>query len=66
MALYCVLQLRQPLRVKYALVVGITTFWSPVFAILADRLPAPYRKLVDMLDRKAARTASSKAAASQT
>lgn len=66
MALYYVLPLNQPLMVKYALVVATTTFWSLAFAILADRLPAPYRTLVGLPDRKATRTASSKAAASQT
>ena len=66
MALYYVLPLGQPLMVKYALVVAITTFWSLMFAMLADKLPAPYRTLVGLPDSKVARTASSKAVSSRT
>lgn len=57
MALYYVLPLAQPLMVKFALVVAITTFWSLMFAILADKLPSPYRTLVGLPDKKKARPA---------
>jgi glucan biosynthesis protein C len=65
MALYYVLPLDQPLMVKYALIVAITAFWSLMFAMVADRLPAPYRTLVGLPDRKVARTALSKAVSSR-
>lgn len=63
MALYYVLRLDQSVAVKYALVVGITTFWSLLFAVLAERLPAPYRILVGLPDKKTSSIADRKATA---
>ncbi|MBT1159966.1 acyltransferase [Aminobacter anthyllidis] len=57
MALYYVLPLDMPLMAKYALVVAVTTLGSLVFAVIAERLPAPYRTLVGLADKKTAQPA---------
>ncbi|MDR7224392.1 hypothetical protein [Aminobacter aminovorans] len=54
MALYYVLPLDLPLMGKLALVVAITTFWSLVFAIAAESLPASLRTLVGLPGKKKA------------
>ncbi|WP_269932732.1 acyltransferase family protein [Aminobacter sp. HY435] len=66
MALFYVLPFNQPLWIKLILVVTITTFWSLAFAIVADRLPAPYRTLVGLPARKAARAAGSRPVTAET
>ena len=62
MALYYVLPLDLSLWSKLALVIGITTFWSILGAILADLWPAPYRILVGLPDRRKASSAGRKIA----
>lgn len=52
MALFYVLPLALSLWIKFLLVVAITTFWSLVFAMLAELLPAPYRTLVGLADKR--------------
>jgi hypothetical protein len=49
-----VLPLDLPLMGKLALVVAITTFWSLVFAIAAESLPASLRTLVGLPGKKKA------------
>ncbi len=58
MALFYVLPLERPLWLEFVLVVAITTFWSLMFAVLADMLPAPFRTLVGLPDKRAARRKS--------
>ena len=58
MALFYVLPMAQPLWLEFVLVASITTVWSLLFAMLADLLPAPYRTLVGLPDKRAARRKS--------